>query len=376
MMLLRRWNMPRRGAAAIAELVRLPGAIAVAVLVLGLVASLAVLTLGRSADAQGWWPPWGEEREPVYRQPPRPAAPIERVKPIPTPSYGSGYAGNRPQICIQLEQRLALEANRGSDRASWLPRIESDMRRASIEVRRAERNLERRSCYDWFFFQKTLRNTRRCRQLAGTLANARQRLADLEYQHQQLLNSNSPSLRDALVRELARNNCGSAYERQARQQRRGPFASLWEDGDSTWGGNRYNGVPYATYRTICVRLCDGYFFPVSFSTLPNYFDRDQDLCQRKCAAPAELFYYQNPGASMDQAQSHKTKLAYTSLPTAYRYRKEYVQGCSCKLSEFKPDVAEPKVGGRPGERRAEARPARRPRPPVATRSWMPQERPQ
>ena len=47
---------------------------------------------------------------------------------------------------------------------------------------------------------------------------------------------------------------------------------------------------------------------------------DADVCQQRCAAPAELYYYQNPGGAVEQAVSAKSKLPYTSLRTAFRYR--------------------------------------------------------
>ncbi|MBU2532324.1 MAG: DUF2865 domain-containing protein, partial [Alphaproteobacteria bacterium] len=78
---------------------------------------------------------------------------------------------------------------------------------------------------------------------------------------------------------------------------------------------------------------------VSFSTLPTHFQRDVDACQSKCAAPSELFFHQNPGGSVEQMISQRTRQPYTSLKTAFRYRKEYVQGCSCKESEYVPQDA-------------------------------------
>ena len=59
--------------------------------------------------------------------------------------------------------------------------------------------------------------------------------------------------------------------------RSNPFAMLFggEESDGPRGPtNQFGNLPFATYRTICVRLCDGYYFPVSFSTLPNHFQRD------------------------------------------------------------------------------------------------------
>ena len=89
-----------------------------------------------------------------------------------------------------------------------------------------------------------------------------------------------------------------------------------------------------------MRLCDGYFFPVSFSTLPSHFEQDAAACQSKCAAPVELYYYQNPGAAVDQSVALHTQEPYTSLKTAFRYRKELVQGCSCKEAEYTPPDGE------------------------------------
>ena len=89
-----------------------------------------------------------------------------------------------------------------------------------------------------------------------------------------------------------------------------------------------------------MRLCDGYFFPVSFSTLPSHFEQDAASCQSKCAAPVELYYYQNPGAAVDQSVALHTQEPYTSLKTAFRYRKELVKGCSCKEAEYTPPEGE------------------------------------
>ena len=95
-----------------------------------------------------------------------------------------------------------------------------------------------------------------------------------------------------------------------------------------------------------MRLCDGYYFPVSFSTLPNHFQRDSDVCQSQCAAPAELFYHQNPGGAVEQMVSVQSQQPYIGLKSAWRYRKEFVQGCSCKAAEYQPQVAGPGEEGR------------------------------
>lgn len=255
-------------------------------------------------------------------------------------------------ICLQLERLLAQEANRGGQARSNLPEIEQGIREAARAVRSGEAQLERSECFEYFLFSKSLRRSRQCITLNNQVEEAKRTLAGLEDRRNQFAASGSRSYRDDIIRELARNGCGESYAREARKFSN-PFSSLWQDESSEsmgGGGNRFNELPFATYRTVCVRLCDGYYFPVSFSTLPNHFERDAEVCQSKCAAPSELYYHQNPGAGMDQAMSHTTKQPYTSLRTAFKYRKEFVQGCSCKSAEYVPADQI----GQPAKQRAEA----------------------
>lgn len=250
------------------------------------------------------------------------------------------------------------ERQRGSLPRDMLPKLEAEMRQLDRSLEGGQAQLERADCFDYFLFSKTLRRTRQCVDAAGQLDASKRRLAELDAQRQQILGTRERSFEDDIIRDLARNGCGAIYNQEA--QRRGgsgPFSSLWQDEDTGPAGGRgseFGSLPFATYRTICVRLCDGYFFPVSFSTLTNHFERDIDTCQSQCAAPAELFYYQNPGGTVEQAVSARSNAPYTNLKTAFRYRKEYVQGCSCKQADYTPSPTDR------GDRRADTPPASSP----------------
>ena len=329
------------------------------------IAALSMALLAPStipASAQGGWWPWAgpSQPPPPQRQGPIPREPVFRGPPgqVPAPIPGPGgpppgYAQKAP-ICLQLEQRLAAESQRGTLTRDQLPKIEGELRLLDRANQQSQAQLERSDCFDYFLFSKTLRRTRQCVDLAGQVDAAKRKLAELDAQRQQILGVGDRSHQDDIIRELARNNCGGNYSQEA--QRRGlnnPFSTLWQDEDTgpSGRGSDFGALPFATYRTVCVRLCDGYFFPVSFSTLPNHFPRDVDACQSKCAAPAELYYYQNPGGTIEQAVSVKGQQPYTTLKTAKRYQKEYVQGCSCKQTEYLPSPADR------GDRKAEAVPA-------------------
>lgn len=307
------------------------------------------------ALAQGWWPFGGNQQQ--QRPPPVPREPVYRdpdaVGPPPQAqdAWTGGGAGGRSPICLQLEQRLVQEGQRGSESRTLVPMVENELREADRAHRSVKQQLDRSDCYEYFLFSKTLRRTRRCIDLANQADAAQRRVDDLEVQLQQLQASSGRSYQDEIVRELARNNCGANYQQQARRQGGSFFSNFWEDEESTGygGGSSFGALPYATYRTVCVRLCDGYYFPVSFSTLPNHFQRDEEICQSKCAAPAALYYHQNPGAGMEQAMAARSNEAYTTLRTAFRYRKEYVQGCSCKVAEYQPpEGSVPQQGAAPG----------------------------
>ena len=83
------------------------------------------------------------------------------------------------------------------------------------------------------------------------------------------------------------------------------------------------------YRTLCVRMCDGYYWPVSFAARRSNFYNDANICRSSCGEEARLFFHASrDGDTKDMVDV--TGRAYTKLPTAYLYRKTSVEGCKCK----------------------------------------------
>ena len=79
-----------------------------------------------------------------------------------------------------------------------------------------------------------------------------------------------------------------------------------------------------------MRTCDGYYFPISYSTVPSKFAEDEQLCRRMCpATEVTLYSHRNPGEDVAQAVSSSGR-PYTALPTAFSYRKQYNAACSCR----------------------------------------------
>jgi hypothetical protein len=139
--------------------------------------------------------------------------------------------------------------------------------------------------------------------------------------------------RRSVLTALAQNNCGPQYANAAR----GPGSFI----DNLFGNNNNNspappgvdmGPQSGTFRTVCVRTCDGAYFPVSFSTYQARFQDDEKTCKALCpATEATLFAYRNPGEDINQAVSINGQ-PYTALPNAFKFRTEFNPSCACKAA--------------------------------------------
>lgn len=250
---------------------------------------------------------------------------------------------DREMRCAQLEQELA-NAWQGDSGESDIGRIEAEIRQVERQYQQGEAQAERAGCYENFFiFGRGLVRTPRCLRMHNQIENARRQLSRLQ-QQRNAGRGGSNRRRDYITDTLAREGCGSQYQQQARREPRGFFEELFggfepdpmprRDG---WTTSRID--PTMPYRTLCVRECDGFYYPISYSVMPSAFGSQQAQCQSQCAAPADLYVYPNPGGQVEQAVSLDGR-AYMDHVNAFKYRKEYVKGCSCKTAEYNPSEIE------------------------------------
>jgi hypothetical protein len=259
----------------------------------------------------------------------------------PSAAQQQGY-DNRGNRCQELERQLVSDWQRNNSPQEAVGRIDQQLEDLQRNRRAAETEADRRDCYeDMFIFGRSLKRTPNCLKLDNEIESLRRNITTLRQQREAMANSaNRRIRREDLVAELARNGCGENYAREHESRRRSTsFFSLWEDEDSSFDRGYANqqpnqsNLPFASYRTMCVRLCDGFYFPVSFSTLGSRFPEDENKCKSQCAAPAELFVYKNPGEEVEQMVS-LTGEPYNNIKNAWRHRKQYIKGCSCKPEEY------------------------------------------
>lgn len=245
----------------------------------------------------------------------------------------SGPALAQGANCNQLNRQLTA-LNRNADFRD-LGSNSAEAQQLAQQLQQAESQFVRQGCQAEVNAGGRL--SRECRSLARSILNGRKRYAALKARVD--TGQAVDQQREAILLQIARFSCQSrsraTYTEQIRtpQGNDSPFSSFL---DRLFGRDDQlieNDDPYfnrSTLRTVCVRSCDGYYWPVSFSTVAEYLPDDAARCSTECpGANVQLYYYHNPGETADQ-MVNLDGVPYTQLPNAFRYRKEYDPSCACK----------------------------------------------
>lgn len=243
------------------------------------------------------------------------------------------FAQSPNPACQRLEAQLTALDRGNSDpgRADQIRRAEDALNRQQFEVDRLVAQGRRMGCERSGFFSIFSNPPAECGGLTRQIGQQRMTLERMQVQLEQLQGGTTQraAQRQSLLIALGDNNCGPQYRSAAIAGQQGGFF------DRLFGNNgginsSPSGAVGGTYRTICVRTCDGFYYPVSYATTPDHFRDDERTCQRTCpAAEVQLYTYHNPGEDVAQAVALNGRL-YTELPTAFQYRKALSPACSCR----------------------------------------------
>jgi hypothetical protein len=234
--------------------------------------------------------------------------------------------------CQQLQAALA-QFDRNAD-FRQVGNSTNAARQLQRQVQNAESQYIRQGCNDDARAGRVL--TPQCQGIARQVLDLRAQFASVS---QSVETGNAVAQqREAILQEMARFRCDRGSDATFTQDRRNIFERIFgstsegdfTDGDFIDGGDYWGYQGYQTIRTVCVRLSDGYFWPISYSTVPDYLNADAQTCQQMCpSTPVELYYYDNPGQEPEQMRSISGG-AYTSLPTAFAYRNAFDKSSSCQ----------------------------------------------
>jgi hypothetical protein len=243
-------------------------------------------------------------------------------------------------MCPRLEAQLAtIDRGGGSGdpaKDEQIRRYQDAATKQQAELDRVTSQAKRMGCDSSGFFSLFSGQSAQCgpvnNQIQQMRANLEQITTSLERLRGGFGGADRDNQRRSVLLALAQNNCGPQYANALR----GPGNFL----ENLFGNNSNPGPPpgadlgpqSGTFRTVCVRSCDGGYFPISFATVPARFPDDERTCKNLCpAAEATLFTYRNPGEDINQAVSINGQ-PYSSSPNAFRYRQEFNPSCSCKAA--------------------------------------------
>jgi len=256
-----------------------------------------------------------------------------------------GAAPPPPQgnpICIRLEGQLAA-VDRGASggdpaKEEQIRRYQDAATKQQNELDRVTLQAKRMGCDSSGFFQLFNGRSAQCGPVNNQIQQMRGNLDQITTSLERLRSggiggADRENQRRSVLTALAQNNCGPQYANAARGH--GSFI------DNLFGNNNNNspappgidmGPQSGTFRTVCVRTCDGAYFPVSFATYQARFQDDEKTCKALCpATEATLFAYRNPGEDINQAVSISGQ-PYTALPNAFKFRTEFNPSCACKAA--------------------------------------------
>ncbi|RWP02028.1 MAG: DUF2865 domain-containing protein [Mesorhizobium sp.] len=296
----------------------------------------------------------------------------------------SSFAVTQPQaasrVCRQLETDLAAAARGGGGKPALLRKYDDAIMRQREQISKASRQSDSGGCG----FSLLGRNRNACAALEATLDRMNANLDALQVKRAQLAGGGSRRDRARILASLDANGCrdsavpsrrapvleanrengkGNLLDRLLGDARSQPDAlDEPSDPDKQRGIramiNRPDGMDLprlgGEFRTMCVRTCDGYFFPMSNAASLGDFERDQKNCDSSCpGTEMQVFYTRGIGDDSADMTSSITGRPYSELPTAYLYKQPETSrqpACGCNAARNFEIIA----GNPPSPERSEA----------------------
>lgn len=88
-------------------------------------------------------------------------------------------------------------------------------------------------------------------------------------------------------------------------------------------------------RSVCVRLCDGYYYPLD--SVATRSGSGQSDCEQSCPGVA-MGVFRVSGDAVAEARDPSGR-RYADLPAAFSYRSSVVPACSCRAASARPNVS-------------------------------------
>lgn len=269
----------------------------------------------------------------------------------------AGEANAASRQCRQLQAEFASLGKSGHTSPARIRKYDSAIARQGEEMAKARSRARRAGCGFSFFGS----NVASCAALNASIDRMNDNLDKLRSQRARLASGDTRRDRARIMAALDKNGC-----RSTRNADRRTVAERADKADAA-GQVMINGVPYSgdddgrtdlaqagylaplidlsvekaprpqgEFRTMCVRTCDGYFFPMSNAATLRDFERDQKNCESSCPGThMQVFYMRGLDGDTATMTSASSGRPYKELPTAFLYKKPTPIGapaCGCNAA--------------------------------------------
>ncbi len=252
-------------------------------------------------------------------------------------------------ICEDLRGRLAdLPQVIGNANGTEMRQYAGALAEQNLELRKVRGDLRRYGCTSGSMVVVGGENAGFCEELEQAQAKMVDNIRYLQDRRDALRQSAVDPAREGLLAALEDNGCNSdSFSEPAQGDLYAPAPSIEEQamrGDTfipLGGGERY-GLPRAEMlspvSTICVRTCDGGFFPISNNATSVDFGRDAATCAKMCpGVETELYYRDISSTEAANMISTATGAPYGAMKNAFAYKTRppgEKSACSCNLNAY------------------------------------------
>lgn len=222
--------------------------------------------------------------------------------------------------CAGLRARIDALSNGGARSGQYA----AALRQQQFELQRTRTYSASIGCESGFLFDS---GPAECETIASRIERLRDSIAQLQQQSRE---GGDDGYRQRALTEQYNAYCvglppdGGNDEAPADQQT--------DPGDANAPPEAGDGAPQpqgAHVRALCVRHCDGGYFPITDDASPASLPQFDQLCKALCPATEASLYTTAPSAGIEAAVANDGT-PYTSLPAAFRFQKTFDATCSCK----------------------------------------------
>ena len=180
-------------------------------------------------------------------------------------------------------------------------RIDQQIAQADRVFQGTRAAMEDAGCFESFFiFGRGLVRSPKCLNMNDRVEDARRQLTQLQQQRQALTGGGGNRRRQAELQDaLARSGCGG---QPPAQKRRGGglfdfFGGGQEEQEEPFSRRRSiaASIPNGRYRSVCVRLCDGFFYPIHYSTYGSLLGQDAAIVPVELRGAGRALCLSEPG---------------------------------------------------------------------------------